>query len=97
MIKLNSRRNKSVGFIDPYVIFKEEITPQPTWRAQVERNLMRFDSSPNERNHSSFYNIGYRTRNLSFPNHDFYRSVYTKGNLNATQNKDRSTVRTFCN
>jgi hypothetical protein len=31
-----------VGFVDPYIIFKDPVTPPPYWKPQAEKNLMRF-------------------------------------------------------
>jgi hypothetical protein len=42
MRDLRARNDKEVGFVDPYVVFKDPKTPYAIWRVQTERNLRRY-------------------------------------------------------
>ena len=41
MTELRKRQDNDVGFIDPNVVFKHP-DPPPGWKAELEKNLMRF-------------------------------------------------------
>jgi hypothetical protein len=42
MRDLRARNDKEIGFVDPYVVFKDPNTPYVMWRVQTERNLRRY-------------------------------------------------------
>lgn len=42
MKRLKNKGDNTVGFIDPYIIFDDPVTPYENWRRQAEKNLMRF-------------------------------------------------------
>jgi hypothetical protein len=44
MQDLRDRNDKWIGFIDPYVVYKDTVTPDPNNQrpAEMERNLRRF-------------------------------------------------------
>ena len=42
---MTERKKKTcnkVGFVDPYVVFKDLVTPKPNWKHESESNLMKF-------------------------------------------------------
>ena len=41
MIELRKRKDNDVDFIDPNVVFKHP-NPLPQWKAELQKNLMRF-------------------------------------------------------
>jgi len=41
MTELRKRKDNDVGFVDPNVLFKHP-NPLPEWKAELEKNLMRF-------------------------------------------------------
>ena len=41
MTELRKRQDNDVSFVDPKVIFKHP-DPPPGWKAELEKNLMRF-------------------------------------------------------
>jgi hypothetical protein len=59
MRDLTRRNNKNIGFVDPYIIFKDPNTPYDQWRPQTERNLWRFLINQKNKRFKLFpYNFG---------------------------------------
>ena len=52
MTELRKRKDNDVGFIDPNVLFKHP-NPPPEWKAELEKNLMRFLVNQQKRTCSS--------------------------------------------
>ena len=42
MMKLKKKEMTDVGFIYPYHVFKDRVTPYDRWRPQVKKLLFRF-------------------------------------------------------
>jgi len=41
MKESKKRSDTTVGFINPYVVFKDPLTPMQNWKPQTEKNIMR--------------------------------------------------------
>jgi len=58
MRDLRVRNDKEIGFVDPYVAFKDLKTPYVLWRTQTKRNLWRFLINQKDKRYIPFpYNI----------------------------------------
>ena len=42
MSELQRIQDTSVGFIDPYIVFKTDIIPKEQWVSEAQKNIMRF-------------------------------------------------------
>jgi hypothetical protein len=61
MQDLRDRNDKRIGFIDPYVVYKDTVTPDPNNQrpVEMERNLQRFLYNQRDRGSILFpYNMG---------------------------------------
>ena len=42
MLELQRIQDTSVGFIDPYIVFKTDIIAKEHWVSEAQKNIMRF-------------------------------------------------------